>query len=72
MLKKIDPTISTILVAAGLAFVGGFAVNAISNNETLFSSVAGSAHAELGSRPAVGSVGYRSSRTEGRRGPDSR
>src|ERR1700760_2352036 len=46
MLKKIDPTLSTILVAAGLAFVGGFAVNAISNNETLFSSVASTAHAD--------------------------
>jgi HlyD family secretion protein len=46
MLKKIDPMISTILVAAGLAFVGGFAVNAISNSETLFSSVAGSARAD--------------------------
>lgn len=46
MLKKVNPAISTILVAAALAFVGGFAVNAISNSETLFSGVAASAHAD--------------------------
>lgn len=46
MLKKIDPAILTILVAAGVALVGGFGVNALTQTEALFSSVAGSAHAD--------------------------
>ncbi len=29
MLKKVDPALSTILIAAAVAFAGGFAVSAI-------------------------------------------
>ncbi|MET0432501.1 MAG: efflux RND transporter periplasmic adaptor subunit [Hyphomicrobium sp.] len=46
MLKKIDPAISTILAAAAVALIGGFAVNAITQSDTLLSSVAGSARAD--------------------------
>jgi HlyD family secretion protein len=46
MLRKIDPAISTILVAAAVALAGGFALNALTQSETLFSSVAGSARAD--------------------------
>jgi HlyD family secretion protein len=46
MLKKIDPAITTILVAATVALVGGFGVNALTQTQALLSSVAGSAHAD--------------------------
>ncbi|SFV36909.1 HlyD family secretion protein [Hyphomicrobium facile] len=46
MLKKIDPTVSAIVVAAAIALSGGFAFNTLTKSETLFSSVAGSAHAD--------------------------
>jgi HlyD family secretion protein len=46
MLKKMDPAISTILVAAAVALVGGFGVNALTQGEAFFSGVAGSAHAD--------------------------
>jgi HlyD family secretion protein len=46
MLKKMDPAISTILVAAAVVLVGGFGVTALTQGEALFSSVAGSAHAD--------------------------
>jgi HlyD family secretion protein len=46
MLKKFDPAVTTILVAAAVALVGGFGVNALTQTEALFSSVAGSAHAD--------------------------
>ncbi len=44
MLKKIDPTVSTILVAAAVALVGGFSFNALTQTEGMFSG--GSAHAD--------------------------
>ncbi|MFT3732331.1 MAG: efflux RND transporter periplasmic adaptor subunit [Hyphomicrobium sp.] len=49
MRKKIDPAITTILVAAAVALVGGFGVNALTETETLFSSVASSAKADTAS-----------------------
>lgn len=46
MLKKIDPAVATIVVAATIALVGGFGVNALTQTESLFSNIAGSAHAD--------------------------
>jgi HlyD family secretion protein len=46
MLKKIDPAALTIVVAAAIALVGGFGINALTQTQALFSSVAGSARAD--------------------------
>lgn len=51
MLKKMDPAISTILVAAGVVLVGGFGVTALTQGEALFSGVTGPTHADT-SAPA--------------------
>jgi HlyD family secretion protein len=51
MPRKFDPAIATILVAAGVALAGSLAVNTMTQTDTLFSSVAGSAHADTTPAP---------------------
>ncbi len=52
MLKKIDPTVTAILAAAAVAMLGGFAFNTLTHSETMFSSVAGTAHADTTAQTA--------------------
>ncbi len=46
MLKKIDPAVSTILVAGALALAGGLAINALTNQNVSIASMTGAAHAD--------------------------
>jgi HlyD family secretion protein len=51
MPKKIDPAISTIVVAALVAFAGGLVVHKLTPSEALIPNVAGDAHADTSAPP---------------------